>query len=376
VEVRRRALGEAGVLALLAAGLSGCAGGALGERAPGSMPLVFGSQGNVTLMSVDGRTRKALTRVPAGATARDPAWSPDGRRIVYSYAPPLSQARGPGGLMALPTSELRVVNGDGSGDRVLVPGAGPGATFDSPAWAPDGSALYVTYVEITMSSNVVTDGSVEVARLPLQDGPSGPQPAGPRQTIVRDAMSPTISPDGARLACVSTRAGGADGQALLLANADGSNVRQLLPARLDGFNAPRFSPDGKHIAFARISPSLPVPTTTPPPGREAPAPFGSPPARGGAGAGPGGLAALWGRIAPRRVRAHGTPMDIFVCGAEGEDLRRLTELGEDDPSPCWSPDGRRIAFIAEGGVYLMNADGSDLAHVTHEGGHSRMDWKR
>jgi Tol biopolymer transport system component len=327
-------------------------------------------------MSLDGRTRRALTKVPAGATARDPAWSPDGRRIVYSYAPPVSQARGPGGLMALPTSELRLINGDGSGDRLLVPSAGPGATFDSPAWAPDDSALYVTYAEITMSGNVVTDGSVEVARLPLQNGPSGPQPAGPRQTLIRNAMAPTISPDGARLACVSTRSGGLDGQALLVANADGSDARPLLPARLDGFNAPRFSPDGRRLAFARISPSLPVPTTTPPPGRGPPSPQATAPARSGAGEGAGGLGALLSFFALRPARAHGTPMDIFVCGAEGEDLRRLTELGEDDPSPCWSPDGRRIAFIAEGGVYVMNADGSDLAHVSHEGGHSRIDWKR
>ena len=143
----------------------------------------------------------------------------------------------------------------------------------------------MTYAEITMSGNVVTDGSVEVARLPLQNGPSGPQPAGPRQTLIRDAMAPTISPDGARLACVSTRSGGLDGQALLVANADGSDARQLLPARLDGFNAPRFSPDGRRLAFARISPSLPVPTTTPPPGRGLPSPRpplppGAAPARG------------------------------------------------------------------------------------------------
>ena len=219
----------------------------------------------------------------------------------------------------------------------------------------------MTYAEITMSGNVVTDGSVEVARLPLQNGPSGPQPAGPRQTLIRDAMAPTISPDGARLACVSTRSGGLDGQALLVANADGSDPRQLMPARLDGFNAPRFSPDGRRLAFARISPSLPVPTTTPPPGRGLPSPQATAPARSGAGEGAGGFGALLGLFALRPVRAHGTPMDIFVCGAEGEDLRRLTELGEDDPSPCWSPDGRRIAFIAEGGVYVMNADGSDLA---------------
>ena len=128
--MRRGALRGAGALTLLGAGLSACTGGAQGGAGAGSAPLVFGSQGNVTLMSLDGRTRRALTKVPAGATARDPAWSPDGRRIVYSYAPPVSQARGPGGLMALPTSELRLINGDGSGTACWspAPGRGPPST--------------------------------------------------------------------------------------------------------------------------------------------------------------------------------------------------------------------------------------------------------
>ena len=39
--------------------------------------------------------------------------------------------------------------------------------------------------------------------------------------------------------------------------------------------------------------------------------------------------------------------DLYVCDADGSDLKRLTKSPQDESSPCWSPDGRWICFAAK-----------------------------
>ena len=39
--------------------------------------------------------------------------------------------------------------------------------------------------------------------------------------------------------------------------------------------------------------------------------------------------------------------DLYVCDADGCDLKRLTKSPEDESSPCWSPDGKWICFAAK-----------------------------
>jgi len=53
----------------------------------------------------------------------------------------------------------------------------------------------------------------------------------------------------------------------------------------------------------------------------------------------------------------GTPEHeaIFVSDAHGRTARRLTPLTGDANHPAWSPDGRKIAFDAAAGIYVMNA---------------------
>jgi hypothetical protein len=53
---------------------------------------------------------------------------------------------------------------------------------------------------------------------------------------------------------------------------------------------------------------------------------------------------------------------------DGSDLHQLTELDGNATHPDWSPDGTRIAFLLEDqGIYVMNADGSDLHQVVTAG---------
>jgi TolB protein len=39
--------------------------------------------------------------------------------------------------------------------------------------------------------------------------------------------------------------------------------------------------------------------------------------------------------------------DLYVCNADGTDLRRLTKSRQDESSPCWSPDGQWICYASK-----------------------------
>jgi TolB protein len=49
---------------------------------------------------------------------------------------------------------------------------------------------------------------------------------------------------------------------------------------------------------------------------------------------------------------------IFTVHPDGSGLMNLTPRGEFERNPVWSPDGRKILFVRDGDLYVMNADGS------------------
>ena len=63
----------------------------------------------------------------------------------------------------------------------------------------------------------------------------------------------------------------------------------------------------------------------------------------------------------------GNDWDIYVMNADGSDIARLTD-GAGNEYPAWSPDGQKIAFVSDRGgdsdIYVMNADGSDISRLT------------
>lgn len=170
----------------------------------------------INTINSDGTSAATLTDV--SGSAFHPAWSPDGRRLLFDV-------QATGGRM-----QIFVVNNDGTGLTQLTDD--PGWNY-LPAWSSDGSKIAF------VSSR---DGNDEIYVM-NSDGT-----AQTRLTASPDEdLNPSWAPDGDMIAFQSNRAGGND---IYVMNADGSSVTRLTDdtAAFDG--QPEWSPDGERIAFA------------------------------------------------------------------------------------------------------------------------------
>ena len=146
----------------------------------------------------------------------DPAWSPDGRWLVF-----VSNCEG--------NPEIYRTGRDGSGTTRLTRTSGAEHT---PRWSPDGSRIaYALDPDSGTSEIMVMDA----------DGTSA------RAVTRNDAndWGPTWSPDGGRLAFESNRDGNAD--VWIVEVATGAERRLTRHAANDVF--PAWSPDGRTIAY-------------------------------------------------------------------------------------------------------------------------------
>jgi Tol biopolymer transport system component len=159
----------------------------------------------------DGEKLRAIPfKVGGLAGARSPDWAADGRIAFEGLTHALFGAIGrPHGLW--------VMREDGSGLRELV------RNGVSPDWSPDGKRIAYTQITGFHGESVVAV---------VND-------AGGTPSRIAQGHSPAWSPSGKRLAFVAL------GGAVMVANADGSSARVVVPCGA----APAWSPDGRWLAY-------------------------------------------------------------------------------------------------------------------------------
>lgn len=155
------------------------------------------------------------------------------------------------------------------------------------------------------------------------------------RTLLDNAFAPSLSREGRTMVYAIPDHG------LNVADADGQHARPLVPPGMfPGLSFPRIAPDGSSVVFSSAEPL----TTT----RALETPF---------------FDAVVAWLAPRRAEAHGVPMDLWRVDAASGTRARITTIGADDPYPSWSADGRAVLFLATGGLYRVDPDGTHLEQI-------------
>jgi Tol biopolymer transport system component len=217
-------------------------------------------------------------------------------------------------------AEIYTVNADGTGLTQL--------TFNSykdyaPSWSPDGSKIafasnrndpnFATCVGLFAACNI------DIFVMPASGG-------SPVQ-ITFDSDSdqfPRFSPDGKSIAYVSNVSGAS---AIYAVNLDTLAATKLTPDSLRA-GPPDYSPDGTRIAFQN-------------------------------------------NFYPCTTGSSDCRSDVFVMNANGTSIAQLTHGFRNNGDPTWSPQGDRIAFTHSDSaqfkpqqIYVMNADGTGITRIS------------
>jgi Tol biopolymer transport system component len=248
-----------------------------------------------------------IRQLTKAGDAVQPRWSPSGRRIAFWGLKPGSGQR-----------DIWTIPADSTGEPVPV-AVTSDATMDwNPVWAPGGRSLYFASER---------GGSMNLWRVGIDEasGRTRGEPE-PVTTPSRTSGSISFSRDGLQMMFVSS-----DRRSTIQAfRFDSASGRVAEPPRAV-FQGSRviytqdISPNGEWIAFTPLG------------GRE----------------------------------------DLFVVRTDGSGYRQLTDDAARDRGPSWSPDGSRIAFYSDRSgryeTWSIRPDGSGLEQLTKTTGTARTE---
>jgi Tol biopolymer transport system component len=303
------------VLGIIAAGLlaGGCVFGDDGSDAPSETLLITRQEGLATF-ETDGANERLIIENPPDSLLIEPASSPDGSRIAYvRQLTPFVQP----GVPTETGMDLWLANADGSDARPFIEHSLPNEMVRSPAWLPDGQRMVVSLQRIEGGRFVLSLEEVDLA-------------TGARRVLREGAFQPAVSEDGAQLAYLEVD--DAFNQTLWVSNYDGSNARAIAgpEQELVSFTSPRFSPDGRTLAFSAGEPiELQIRS--------------------------GERYAVSRGASAGAARYDGTPKDIWLYDLSTCELRKPADLNLDDPGIAWSRDGSRLYVYAGAGLLAIDA---------------------
>ncbi len=309
----------------------------------GSDAVNTNSTFNIWVMNADGSGVTPLTKLTAlGADSSDAVWSPDGSKIAFDSSRALD---GSDAANNASTSNIWMMNADGSGAAPLTKLISKNASSVFPVWSPDGSKIvFESTRALDGSDNPNSTTNLWVINA---DG-SGVAPL-TKLTVFTTTENPVWSPDGSKIIFQSTRAlDGSDGANtnqtfnIWVVNADGSGTSALTKLTANGVSsvAPVWSLNGNKIAFTS--------------GR-----------------------ALDGSNAANA----NSDLNVWIMNVDGSGAAALTMFTAPNAFTffsAWSPDGSRIAFIANSALdgsnavnpnkavnlWIINADGTGAIPLT------------
>jgi dipeptidyl aminopeptidase/acylaminoacyl peptidase len=149
----------------------------------------------------------------------------------------------------------------------------------------------------------------------------------------------TVSPDGKHIVFTSVRSGDLE---LWTMDPDGKNLKQITSG-LGYDGGAFFSPDSKKLVFRASRPKTDEEVKE------------------------------YKEFLAQNIVAP-TNMEIYICNADGSDLKQVTHLGKANWAPFFTPDGKKIIFSSnhasskgfEFQLYLINTDGTGLEQITTE----------
>lgn len=240
-----------------------------GHRGVAQSRIAYVSNGEIRVVDFDGANDHAVTRPQNGAEAMSPAWRRDGTGLVYSE---MSDAGTQIATVDLRTGETKML------------AATPRGLNITPVFSVDDKwVIYANGTDSRIGLVAVRPDSVRsLKQLPLSP--------------LFDAVEPILSPDGTRIAYVSSRS---KTPQIYSSNVDGTDERVEAPAapRTRVYHtSPDWSPDGRMIAYQQ---------------------------RDG-------------------------DFQVWMVNRADHSERKLTSVGENE-DPSWAPDARHIALTSNRG---------------------------
>lgn len=282
-----------------------------------------------------------------------PAWSPDGKELVVSIAPPEVSVRS-----SIP-SALWIINLESGAKRLLTEGDAV-----QPNWSPNGDRI--AYWGLRQGG-----GQRDIWTIPAQGG----DPVPVTNDLALD-WNPSWSPDGKHLYFASDRGGSMNFWRVPLDEKTGQTF-----AEPEAITTP--SGYSEHISFSRNGTEMAYVQRTETqnlfrvdfnPARNE---MNGPPAAVTNGSdyitdpdlSPDDQWLVYSSQGSRQE-------DIFVINVDGSTQRQLTNDPYNDRAPQWSPDGSRIAFYSDRTgryeIWAINVDGSGLQQLTFTSGPSAV----